>query len=194
VGVGRRPRRQPGASIAKFLSNLENHNLQSWKVLSSHFQYWKAEFEMDSTEARAALASTNLSNRKLAERAQWPLWRHAAFGLLEALLLIAWGLPTAAMAACLVLALVGLGWIVADDRSRNGFFVSGWSSKAAMPATIAACVVFIGAFALVLLTGGPNQWTPIVPLAAFITFVGCTLSSIWWERLYRKELLSGELQ
>ena len=147
---------------------------------------------MDSTEARAALASTDISNRKLADRARWPLWRHAAFGLLEALLLVAWGLPIAAMAACLVLAIAGLVWISTDDRNRYGFFVNGWSSKAAMPATIAACVVFLGAFALVMITGGPNHWTPVVPLAAFITFVGCTLSSIWWEKLYRDELLSGD--
>lgn len=149
---------------------------------------------MDSTEARSALASANTSNRKLAEHARWPLWRHAAFGLLEGLLLIAWGLPTAAMATCIVLALGGLGWLVADDRNRNGFFVSGWSSKAAMPATIAACVIFIGALALVVVSGGPHNWTPMVPLAALLTFVGCTFSSIWWEKLYRKELLSGHPQ
>ena len=147
---------------------------------------------MDSTEARTALASTSISNRKLADRARWPLWRHAAFGFLEALLVIAWGVPTAAMAACIVLALAGLGWIAADDRKRNGFFVSGWSSKAAMPATVAACLIFIGALALVLMTGGPNNWTPMVPVAALVTFVGCTFSSIWWEKLYRKELLNGD--
>lgn len=147
---------------------------------------------MDSTEARNALVSTDTGNRKLAERAQWPLWRHAAFGLVEALLLIAWCLPIGAMVTCIVLALAGLGWMVTNDRNRNGFFVSGWSSKAAMPATIAACVVFMGAFVLVLMIGGPNQWTPIVPCAALFTFIGCTFSSIWWENLYRKELLSGD--
>jgi len=173
---------------------MENYHLPSRKVRCSHFPAWKPEFGMDSTEARSALASTNTSNRKLAERARWPLWRHAAFGLLEALLLIAWGLPTAAMAACIVVALAGLGWIVTDDRNRNGFFVSGWSSKAAMPATISACIVFVGALALVLVTGGPNQWTPIVPVAALFTFVGCTLSSLWWEKRYRQELLSGDSQ
>ena len=159
-----------------------------------HFPTWKVELKMDRTEARAALASTDLSNRKLAARARWPLWRHAAFGLLEALLLIAWGLPTAAMAACIVLALGGLGWIMADDRNRNGFFVNGWSSKAAMPATLAACLVFLTSIALVLMTGGPNQWTPMVPLAALIAFVGCTVSSIWWEKLYREELMRGDAQ
>lgn len=149
---------------------------------------------MDSTEARTALASTSISNRKLADRARWPLWRHAAFGLLEAVLVIGWGLPTAGMFACIVLALAGVGWIVIDDRNRNGFFVSGWSSKGAMPATITACIVFLGALALVVMSGSLNEWTPIVPLAALIVFVGCTVSSVWWEKLYRKELLRGDTQ
>ena len=57
-----------------------------------------------------------------------------------------------------------------------------------------ACLVFVASIALVLMTGGPNQWTPMVPLAALITFVGCTISSIWWEKLYREELLREDAQ
>ena len=149
---------------------------------------------MDRNEADAALASARLSERKLADRAHWPLWRHAAFGALEALIVVGIGAPIGVFAACLVLACVGLWWIMQGDRRRDGFFVSGFSSRAALPATFLAClVVLAGVFAIVL-TGGLHLWTPLTPVVAGFVFLGCALSSIWWERLYRKDLLSGGVQ
>ena len=141
-----------------------------------------------------ALESVRQVDRALERRARWPLWRHAAFGALEALLLLAWGVPLAAMAACIVIALVGLWWIVADDRSRYGMFVSGYSSKAALPATELAFVIVLGGLVVLIMTGGPNQWTPYVLPVVGAVFIGCTLASIWWEKLYRAELRESGVQ
>ena len=143
---------------------------------------------MDRDDAVEALHNVRQTDCALERRTRWPLWRHAAFGALEALLLLAWGVPLAAMAACIVIALVGLWWIVADDRRRYGMFVSGYSSRAALPATALAFAIVLGGLAVLIITGGPNQWTPYVLPVVGAVFVGCTLASIWWEKLYRAEL------
>ncbi|MDG6077865.1 hypothetical protein E3U23_01455 [Erythrobacter litoralis] len=149
---------------------------------------------MDQNDAMKALDSVRETDRALERRARWPLWRHAAFGALEALLLLAWGVPLAAMAACIVIALGGLWWIVADDRRRYGMFVSGYSSRAALPATWLALAIVLSGLVALVLTGGPNQWTPYVLPVVGTVFVGCTLASIWWEKLYRAELRQGGVQ
>lgn len=153
------------------------------------FPYWKVkEAIMDGENARTALRAANQSERRLAGKARWPLWRHALFGAVEALLVLAWGLPTAAMAACIVVAMALLGGIVADDRKRYGFYVSGWSSRAARPAALLAGAICLVGLAVIVLTGGPNTWTPYVPIVAIGVLLGCTAASLWWERLYRAEL------
>ena len=149
---------------------------------------------MDREEARVALDSVERMDRQLAEQMTWPLWRHAAFGAIEALFLLGWGLSTAGMAVCLVVALGGLAWIVHDDRQRYGVFISGYSSRAARPALFLAFLIFLAGLAAIVLTGGLHVWTPWVPVVVVLVFVGETLASIWWQKLFHADLQrSGSL-
>ena len=143
---------------------------------------------MDRNEARAALDAVHNTDKTMAGHMRWPLWRHAAFGAVQSLFLLGWGLPSAAMAACLVVAVAGLSWIVHDDRKRYGMVVSGISSPAAMPATWLAIAIFLAGLAVVILTGGPNEWTPWVPVVTVLVFIGETLASLWWQKLAQADL------
>ena len=146
---------------------------------------------MNPEEARLALENAHQSEVRLEQRTRWPLWRHAAFGAVEALVLLGYGLPYAAMAVCVALALGGLWLIVADDRRRYGMFVSGLTSRAARPAMWLACAIVMAGFVVLVRYGEPNRWTPLVGFVAAIVLVGCTLASLWWEKLYRAELLQS---
>ena len=143
---------------------------------------------MDRNEALASLDAVRQTDRRIAERMQWPLWRHAAFGAVEALFVLGWGLPPAAMAACIVVAIAGMSWIVHDDRKRYGMFVSGYSSRAARPAIFLAVAVFLVGLGTIVVTGGPNKWTPWVPIVTALVFVGETLASVWWQKLAKDAL------
>ena len=143
---------------------------------------------MDRNEALASLDAVRQTDQKMAGRMTWPLWRHAAFGALEALILLGWGLPPAAMAACIVIAIAGLSWILHDDRKRYGIFVSGYSLRAARPALWLAFAIFIAGLVAIVLTGGVNEWTPWVPIITGLVFVGETLASVWWQKLAQEDL------
>ena len=146
---------------------------------------------MDRNEALSALDAVEETDRRMAKRMTWPLWRHAAFGAVEAIMVLAWGLPTAAMGACFVIAIAGLSWIVHDDKKRYGMFVSGYSSRAARPAIWLAVAIYLVGAALIILTGGPNEWTIWVPVATAGVFVGETLASLWWQKLAQDGLRNG---
>ena len=143
---------------------------------------------MDRNEALASLDAVRQTDQKMAGRMTWPLWRHAAFGAIEALFVLGWGLPSPAMAACIVIAIAGMSWIYHDDRKRYGMFVSGASSRAARPAIWLAFAVVIAGLGAILLTGGLNRWTPWVPVIVGSVFVLETLASLWWQKLAQEDL------
>lgn len=140
-------------------------------------------------DPRSALAAVERTEHRLSDRMHWPLWRHLAAGLLQAMFVIAWALPTPSMALTVVLAAGVMGAIAASDRRRNGMFVTGMASRAALPAIGLAIVATLGGMAAVnWASGGVNVWTPaVLPIAAAVVLV-VTLASIWWERLYQAEL------
>ena len=146
---------------------------------------------MDRNDARAALDAVKSTDRRMADRMKWPLWRHAAFGGIEAVFLLGLALPPAAMAACLVIATAGISIVIHDDRKRHGMFVSGYSSNAAKPALYLAFAILAAGLAAIILTGGINQWTNWVPLIVVIVFVGETLASLWWQSLAQADLQAG---
>lgn len=143
---------------------------------------------MDRNEAHEALERVRQMDRQMAGQMTWPLWRHAAFGAVEALLLLGLALDLAGMAACLVIALGALAWIIHDDRQRYGVFISGYSSRAARPAIFLAFAIFAAGVLAIMLTGGMNQWSQWAPLIVGVVFVGETLASIWWQKLFHADL------
>ena len=147
---------------------------------------------MEREEAQAALEAVRNTDRQMAEKMSWPLWRHAAAGALQALFVITWATPMPFGALTMGLALAGIWLIGASDRKRHGMFVNGWSSKAARPAVLLAVAITLAGFVAIFFLGdGINRWTPFAPPVAGAVFVGVTLSSLWWQKLYQGELEAG---
>lgn len=143
---------------------------------------------MKTQNARDALAAVRNSEAAFAKKARWPLWRHAAYGFVQAMAVAAIAVPIEWTAVLIVFLMLSLWLIISSDRKRDGFFVSGYSSKRAVPAVI-LCALSAGAgMATLILTDAVFRWS-LIGLAVFaIVFVSCTLASMWWERLYQSEL------
>ena len=148
---------------------------------------------MDRDEARAALNGMDDVTRKYAtEGPEYPAWRYAAFGLMMALIVLSQGFGSALKAALFVTAMAMLVWMLRDDRRRYGVFVNGYRKGRTLPMTIA----LVG---FVLLAMGAeiyayaNDWAVAAKLAiAGAVFVVATMASVWWTRIYQRELLDGD--
>ena len=140
----------------------------------------------------ATIAAVQQTNLSLAAKMRWPFWRHAAAGLLQAVLVGTWAIPMPWAALSLGLGLFGIWAIGASDRRLHGMFVNGWISKAARPAVLLAVAATLSGFVMVALAAGEvNRWTPLAIPITLAVFVVVTISSMWWERLYRAELAQG---
>ena len=147
---------------------------------------------MDRNEALSALDAANDADRRIAGRMTWPLWRHALAGALQALFVITWAIPMPFAGLTMIIALFGIWWIGANDRKRFGMFVNGWTSRAARPAVfLAIAITLLGLGAISWIADDVNRWTPwAIPIAAAV-FIGVTLASLWWQKLYMQELQAG---
>ena len=143
---------------------------------------------MDRNEAKAALDAVSRTDAVLAHNATWPLWRHMSFAGVETLIVVGFGLPKALWAVAIIIALGGLVLIMRDDRKRDGYFINGWSNEAARPATWACVAIVSFSILAIALTDSLFRFTPVVAAAGAFTVVGCTLASLWWEKLFRADL------
>lgn len=139
-------------------------------------------------EAERALAAMAQTQRRMAERAHWPLTRHMAFGALMGLLVASYALPTSVQPVAVVLALLGTALLVQHDRKRDGFFVNGYRAGR----TRRVAFLFLGIALLFLVAAIVAKlrfglgWVPLL-LGAILAVLG-TLSSLAWERAYRADL------
>ena len=142
-----------------------------------------------STDPLEALAAVQQTDQKMAERMRWPLWRHAAAGALQGTFVFVWATPMPYAAILLALCIASLFVIIESDRRNHGMFVSGWASAKARPATLCAVAISLLGFAAVIYASdGINQWTNwAVPIALAVA-LGVTCVSVWWEKLYQREL------
>ena len=143
---------------------------------------------METENARDALAAVRSSEATFASKARWPLWRHAAYGLIMAMGVIAIGVPQELTPVIIVAFGLSFWLIISGDRKRDGFFVNGYSSKRAAPAIILAALLAGSGMIVILLTDTAFRWSWVSLAVAAIVFVGCTLASVWWEKLYQSEL------
>lgn len=144
---------------------------------------------MDINEAATALEGVSRTQGKLAERAKWPLHRHAMFGLSEGLLIAA-----LSQTAQLRTAMIGVGLALVfvciwDDRRRHGMFVSGWQKGATRPLMIALVLFLVMMVCAGLYVRRGDGMQTIGLIIGLITFTVCTAASVAWERIYRAELL-----
>ena len=146
---------------------------------------------MARNEAAAALVQVSEARRRLADRARWPLHRHALFGLMEGLLIAGIAQPAPIFAGMIGIAMVILVYCVTDDRRRHGMFVSGWQGNATRPLMVmlAAFVVAMVLAALAVRSG--DAASPLGYALGLVTFAVCTAASLRWETVYRRELACG---
>ncbi|MFD1786214.1 hypothetical protein ACFSC3_01380 [Sphingomonas floccifaciens] len=143
---------------------------------------------MDEEEAAHSLDMMRVTRGALAERAKWSLARHAAVGLLLGGLIAGFALPgpwpLIVAAACMA----ATAMVVARDRQRDGFFVSGYRSGHTLWVTVVMLVVGFAALmaAIGLQTRYGLTWAPFAVGGGMVIFA--TIMSIVWERAYRREL------
>lgn len=147
---------------------------------------------MDPIEARAALDDIDAARRDLAKSGpEYPLWRHAAFGAVMGGTVLSQGFGQPWQVMMFVFAMAGLAWLVTDDRKRYGVFVSGYRKGRTLPLTLALV-------ALTFLALGAEIYARINNLSLTVklgigggAFLVAFVSSIWWTRIYDRELLDG---
>jgi len=140
-----------------------------------------------------ALEALQAARRRMAGRARWSFGRHLAVGLVMGVLVASYALPGALQLLGLVPCLIAVALIIARDRRRDGFFVSGYRAGRTRPFTF---LLLGGVFLLVILAVAARialgwGWAPLAAGLAVVPLV--TWGSLHWERIYRREL-GGEAQ
>jgi hypothetical protein len=148
---------------------------------------------MDKNEARAALDAAQDATSSLVEtaRAACPPWRHAAFALVMALLVLSTGLPLPWRLALFLTGMIGTGWLAAWDRRRSGIFVNGFRRGATRPVALALLGMM-----LVLVFAEAHAHAANLSLAtrlglAVIALAFAGLASMRFQQIYLRELQEG---
>lgn len=142
-------------------------------------------------DAQTALIALEVTNGRLAERMRWPLWRHAAAGLLMTLIVGSVGLPRGLAMVILLVAIVLTIAIVRDDKKRYGMFVSGYQRGRTAWVTSAIIALNLSAVFFVRTLRDNAVVNAIFWLAMAIVFLGTLMLSIAWERVYRHDIRKG---
>ncbi|MGZ3267820.1 MAG: hypothetical protein ACXU7X_06340 [Croceibacterium sp.] len=146
---------------------------------------------MSPAEARAALDSAGAARAQLAALGTCPPWRHAAFGAMMGLLILGLGFPIGIEVACLCVAMGLMAVIVAYDRRRYGVFINGYRKGATRP-VVAALLVAMMALLVLQIHLREQGVDGLVPFAvAGLAFVVAVMGSVWWARVFRREMERG---
>lgn len=145
---------------------------------------------MDINEASAALDAVAEAKRSVGIASAAPLWRHAAFAAVLALLILAVALHGSLWSAPFSFAMAGLVLIFRWDRKQTGMFVNGYRAGRTLPLTIALLIAVVGlaGAAFRLSSGGEPMLALATVLAAFLIALG---ASLWWERIFLAEMGAG---
>jgi drug/metabolite transporter (DMT)-like permease len=139
-------------------------------------------------EARAALDKVGMTRAQMVAICNCPPWRHAAFGVIFAVLIGSISISSSAqmIGTGFVLALAAL--LVAHDRWRYGVFVNGYRRGATLPLTMAyvGVVIALVAAAMHMRLADFSPWSKLA-LAA-LAFTLATAVSVKWSRVFRREL------
>jgi len=140
--------------------------------------------------ARASLASVGEAHGKLADLQAHacPPWRHVAFGVCEALVMLGasvQGWPTFAFYAVAI----GLAVILMRrDRRRTGTWTNGFRRGRTLPLALFFAATIAGLVVLAAQDVGEPFPTASGLIAALCALVAGTLASVWWQRIYVAEL------
>ena len=144
---------------------------------------------MDSNEAAAALAGISGAERRLADQiGPCPPWRHAAFGLVMALLVGGASLPLLWQATSMPVAMALVAVIARYDRRRYGVFINGYRRGKTLPLTL----LLLGGTLVLLVAqihareAGLSVWTKAGITA--LAFAYAVAGSVVWQRVFLAEL------
>jgi hypothetical protein len=143
---------------------------------------------MSPADARAALDKVGMTRTQMAAICNCPPWRHAAFGLIFAVLIGSISISGTAQVIGTADVLVLTGLLVAHDRVRYGVFVNGYRRGATLPLTL----TYVGVMIVLVVTAmfmRLNGFTLLSKLAlAAIALALATAVSVKWSRVFRREL------
>lgn len=143
---------------------------------------------MDRDQAAATLDEVTRAEHRLAQHAHWPFHRHAMFGLMEGLLVAGAAQPLQLLGPMIAASGALLTLCVTEDRRRHGMFVSGWQPGATRPLMVLVTIFVAIMLVASVLVRNSEAASPIGYALGAITFAVCTLASLRWETLYRRNL------
>lgn len=147
---------------------------------------------MNPMEAQAALDSMADAQGALARSGpKYPLWRHAAFAAVMAALVLGQGFGQPWSLLLLVFPMAAVAWLVTDDRKRYGLFVNGYRKGRTLPVTILLLVLMVGAMVGEVYARSHNLGLLVKFGIAGFAFALALAMSLWWTRIYDRELLDG---
>lgn len=146
---------------------------------------------MDDQQARDALASIAAAQSQLAKTQTFPLWRHAALGVVSALLIAAIAAPQSYFALFYIPSMAGIVWLVRYDRRTTGTFVNGWRWGRTLPVSLVLLALLLGLVFFAHRTRADGAFSSEGLLAIAAGFVLGTVFSMVWQRVYIEELRQG---
>lgn len=141
---------------------------------------------MNDHDADDALATIKTVRGRMAGRARWSSARHAAFGAAMGGMVASYGLPLPYPFGGLVLCLLLVALIAWTDRRRDGFFINGYHAGRTRGIAVGLALFTMAALLAAMALKDRWSWSPLV--AGAVVLVIATLSSVAWERAYRREL------
>lgn len=148
---------------------------------------------MNPDEARAALDSMKAAERDLAlSGPKYPLWRHAAFAAVMATLVLGQGFAAPLQILFIVFPLVALALLVNDDRKRYGLLVNGYRKGRTLPLTLMLVALMLGAMGVEIYARFNDLGIGVKLGIAGFAFVVALTASLWWTRIFDRELLDGD--
>jgi len=139
-------------------------------------------------EARAALDTLDETRARIAALGVCPPWRHAAFGVIMALLVGGTGFPLPIQTSAMALAFGLMAVVFVYDRRRYGVFINGYRKGATRPFTFALLGVMLGLLVLQIWLRDRHAADVVHLAIAAVAFAVGTTASVIWARLFRRDL------
>lgn len=157
------------------------------------FPHWKdmeGSLMLDRNDAAGALDAVQDARGRLAtiQDAACPPWRHVAFGVVEAILVLGFSAHGWLTYTLYALALAMAFGLMRRDKRRTGVRINGWRRGRTLMLSIALCVSIIGLGIWARMDFQQPFPTTSGLVAAAIALVLGTLGSVWWQRIYVAEL------
>ena len=146
---------------------------------------------MDNYEAQSALDAVRDTDRLMAERMKWPLWRHALVGVMMAVLLLGIALPFDWQVPVSALVLLMVFLVIRDDKKRHGMFVSGYQKGRTGWVLAIQFALFVAALLTTNTRVDQPLQSPLFWGIEAILLVGSTALSVLWQKVYQADLKAG---